>query len=208
MNKTQEIIDLKNRLSKLEGAVFSKEEVQPKFKEWEAYKSIKGKLVVVCTEDGNKLKGYGLDPHNVWENIDWLSEVFSEKATPKETQEMLIKACEIWGGKDWENVKINRCLTNEFALGDGRCNIIIENDQIWNSNGCIMYKGKWAEKLEEYQDGDKYILSDKDNAFSVASFNKDTDSFISSDGEIWNKETWNNIVPYTPERLIELAEKF
>lgn len=223
MNNLQRIISLENRVKELESkfdAYMTPVEVktetnpEPKFKAWEAYKS-SGSSIVICTKDHNELLyGYGVNCIGEFiedDKVPWGKEY--QKATPEETESMLKKACEIWGGEDWENVKIKKPISglNGDCYNQDDCKVDIDTVEIWNNNGCIMHKGKWAEKLEEQTElkhGEKYICWNNDRDFTIAEYLAETKHMRASSEEIYLLDDWDKIEPYTPERLIELAEKF
>lgn len=215
MNKLQRIISLENRVKELEKAIQTTvESNKPKFKAWEAYKHNVNGHVVVCIQDSDtKLKGYGIFGNKLEICDQWNAYDFTIKATPEETESMLRKACEIWGGEDWENVKIFPFAGLHTGHdNDGSLNIGIEVDKIYNRNGCIMYKGKWAKKLEVDLANHKayYICEDiHANGFvKVLQYNGESGYYEDKLGRTWMENQLSSIEPYTPERLIELAEQF
>ena len=77
------------------------------------------------------------------------------KATKEEVVSFFEKHLIERYGEDWKNVKVKNCMywkENE-GMNTGIFTIEIRKDQntwrVWNKNGCLFYKGKWAEVLEE-----------------------------------------------------------
>lgn len=91
-----------------------------------------------------------------WFRGDWTDCCWSwadthdvRKATDAEVIEALKKECVKRYGEDWENAKINanadaRC---KSSVNDGNGSLLINTITVWNKNGNLFYKGKWAEPL-------------------------------------------------------------
>lgn len=87
-----------------------------------------------------------------WEFKYW------REATKSEVREAFKKELVRRYGKDWKNIKIERCAYSKFYFEDMDINTNDRNIQIekylsgwevWNKNGCLYYNGKWADELEE-----------------------------------------------------------
>lgn len=96
----------------------------------------------------------GFDADNEWCDME-LGLQKDDKCIPMTEQEvstLLIAEAKKRLGEDWENAKIKVCVSGvNGLLNSGRFYVFynIIGDRIWNKNGVIYEKGKWAELLVE-----------------------------------------------------------
>ena len=127
-----------------------------KLKEGGDYKCIKDEDVIIIDrtengwgcprishEEGFTLDGICLTPE------EWI------EATKEEVVEAFEEECVRVFGENWKDVEIEECMFNSNSkyLNTGLYPLhLIFKDfdgwQVWNKNGCLYFKGKWAKKKE------------------------------------------------------------
>jgi hypothetical protein len=115
---------------------------------------------------GYEQKSYGINYEDKWVDDAYLFEYDNakrniKKATPAEVEAALEKECIRRYGEDWKNVKIeahaaNRIITPKANTKTFHC-IFYNTDEIWNKNGCLFYKGKWADILPAKEQSNENI---------------------------------------------------
>ena len=128
-----------------------------KYEKGKWYKiSWKGKRCFVNSDgtaaEDNGTYGWGVDSDDRWCDIaDWGGglDTVTVLATPEEIETMLWEEAEKRGlGKD---AKIVAHTDGSICSNSGKCTpcYIPEEDRLWNKNGVIYEKGKWATPLNE-----------------------------------------------------------
>ena len=122
----------------------------------------------------SKATGYGFSKYGTFENYNDSSTIWSFKhypedwrlPTPEEESkfiELLKKECERRGL--YEDTKIKECLfqVNDPIINTGHYWLCKNSESVWNKNGCIFDKGKFAEPLEEKEE----ILEEKEETTTL-----------------------------------------
>lgn len=131
--------------------------------------------------------------------------------TDKEVEEALKREAVKRFGKDWENAKIEECSFNGrngnmnssvFSVAIGKNS---DGWMAWNKNGCILYKGKWAEPLEEeFEPFQKVLVRDfDDNKWRIDFFSNVDDKY----GFKCLTDYWYQCIPFTGNKHLLNTKK-
>ena len=139
---------------KQEGNTYKVVEEEFKLKVGEDYVDINSpdKVVIDRVGDSGNLALFG---SGFCKNILCSNPNCWRKATEEEVIKAFEKECVRKYGEDWKNIKIKECMLNKTSSLTNKCRNIVGIDKtlsgwiVWNKNGCLYYKGEWAEKLEE-----------------------------------------------------------
>ena len=142
-------------LKKLEDGVYEVIHKPTELENGKDYIHVLGGLIVInrIGDEGNS--GVSNDGDKYSTNLRCSSTELWREATKEEVRGLFEKHLIKRYGEDWKDVKIKECvyLNNSKALNSGILNVFIEESlygwEVWSKNGCLFYKGKWAEVLEE-----------------------------------------------------------